>query len=77
MHRKINVHRRTWIKCDKYLKNCEMSIFTNNAIQKVIKTKLVANYTAYVRNKNKTIKMNSSVIVFIETMEIPNISQIS
>lgn len=54
-----------------------MSIFANNAIQKVIKTKLVTNYTAYVRNKNKMIKMNSSVIVSIETMEIPNISQIS
>ena len=77
MRRKTNVHRRTWVKCDKYLKNWEMSIFANNAIQKVIKTKLVTNYTAYVRNKNKMIKMNSSVIVSIETMEIPNISQIS
>ena len=55
-------HSKTWVKLWQIPQNLLNDHFTNVIIQKVIKTKFVNNYRAYVRMKNKTIKMQHNTL---------------
>ena len=56
-YKKPRFHSRTWVKMYQIRKKLLNDHFTNVIIQKVTKTKLVNNYIAYVRKKDKIIKM--------------------
>ena len=53
----ISFHSKTWVNLWQILQNLVNDHFKNVIIQKIIQTRFVNNYRAYVRMKTKMIKM--------------------